>query len=109
MAEEEERIFPVIKSIDGFLSGRTERPTEKTDLAAAVNDGIGQHEEAGRLLKLLRSLTDGYKLPNDACRTFATMFELMETLEGDLHQHIHLENNILFPRGIQQESIVGRL
>ena len=84
MREEETLIFPVIRTLDGFLSGRAERPSGETALAAAIDSGIAQHEEAGRLLKVMRGLTDGYAPPADSCRTFDTLFELMPELLFEL-------------------------
>ena len=109
MPEEEELIFPAVKLIDAFLTGTGPRPTEKTNLEAAINNGIAQHEEAGRLLKSMRSLTAGYEKPADGCPTFYALFDAMEELESDLHNHIHLENNILFPRSVRQEAILNSL
>jgi regulator of cell morphogenesis and NO signaling len=52
----------------------------------------------------LRKATDGYTLLEDACPTFRSLYEELERMEEDLHQHIHLENNSLFPRAIEAES-----
>ncbi len=56
---------------------------------------ITEHEAAGDLLAELRKLTGDYLLPEDACTTFHRAYEMLKELESDLHQHIHLENNIL--------------
>lgn len=56
---------------------------------------ISEHEAAGDLLVKLREATEDYTLPEDACGTFARTYEMLEEIESDLHQHIHLENNIL--------------
>jgi regulator of cell morphogenesis and NO signaling len=60
-----------------------------------------EHESAGEALRLLRSFTNDYTVPEHACRTYRALFEGLQELEADLHVHIHLENNILFPR-VQQ-------
>jgi regulator of cell morphogenesis and NO signaling len=57
-----------------------------------------EHESAGEALRLLRSFTNNYTVPEHACRTYRALFEGLQELEADLHIHIHLENNILFPR-----------
>ena len=62
-----------------------------------------EHDSAGRTLEKLRAVTGGYVLPPDACPTFAAFYEGLEQMEADLHQHIHLENNILFPRSTEME------
>lgn len=54
-----------------------------------------EHDEAGSALKELRRISNDYKAPDDACLTFAKLYEALEQLEDDLHRHVHLENNIL--------------
>ena len=63
-----------------------------------------EHESAGEVLVQIRKVTGDYALPDDACPTFRALYEELERMEEDLHQHIHLENNILFPRAIAAES-----
>jgi regulator of cell morphogenesis and NO signaling len=63
-----------------------------------------EHDDAGRALEQIRTITGGYTPPGDACQTFRTLYDELRHLEQDLHQHIHLENNILFPRAIEAES-----
>ena len=80
-----------------------ERPSRRP--ASGRRNPIGQmeheHESAGQALAKLREVTCDYALPADACPTFTAMFEELQHMEADLHQHIHLENNILFPRTIE--------
>ena len=65
-----------------------------------------EHQEVGDALRLIRELTRGYAAPDDGCTTYAiTMAELLQ-FERDLHRHVHLENNVLFPAAMQIE---GRL
>ena len=52
----------------------------------------------------MRKLTGGYQLPEGACPTFAALYDGLAAMEADLHEHIHLENNILFPNSIEQEK-----
>jgi regulator of cell morphogenesis and NO signaling len=59
-----------------------------------------EHEAAGAALAQMRALTGGYAPPADACPTFMALYDALRELEDDLHEHIHLENNILFPRSI---------
>jgi regulator of cell morphogenesis and NO signaling len=66
-----------------------------------------EHDRAGELLKKIRKLRSGYATPADACVTYKTLYAALEELEKDLHQHIHLENNILFPKAIEMEPTVG--
>ncbi len=59
-----------------------------------------EHDDAGENLAGLRKVTDNYTLPPDACPTFRALYDELQQMEADLHEHIHLENNILFPRAI---------
>jgi regulator of cell morphogenesis and NO signaling len=61
------------------------------------------HEDAGVILARMRDLSSGYALPENACPTFHALYRALEEFERDLHQHVHLENNILFPRAIEAE------
>ena len=61
------------------------------------------HWTAGDLLRQLRDITKGYTTPPDGCVSFQTLYQALAAFEADLHQHIHLENNILFPRAVEME------
>jgi regulator of cell morphogenesis and NO signaling len=70
---------------------------------------IAEHDGAGESLAAIRSLSLGFKPPADACLSFRGLYQGLEEFERDLHRHIHLENNILFPRalalaGLSQEA-----
>lgn len=93
------------------LRGELERhmQEEERDLFPGIADhGVGEetrleslehdHSEAGAALERVRRLTDDYRLPAEACATWAGLWLGLEELERTMHEHIHLENNILFPR-----------
>ena len=63
-----------------------------------------EHETAGDILKTMSSVTNDYRVPDDACNSFRWLYVKLKELENDLHQHIHLENNILFPKALQLEK-----
>jgi regulator of cell morphogenesis and NO signaling len=63
-----------------------------------------EHDNAGQILRQLRAMTSDYTLPVDACVSYQTLYRALENLEKDLHQHIHLENNILFPKAVDLEK-----
>lgn len=67
-----------------------------------------EHDTAGEILRELRMLTSDYKVPADACISYRTLYQALEDFEKDLHQHIHLENNILFPKALELESTLKR-
>lgn len=90
LAEEEDPIFPtILRVVAGERGGAA---------IAAISQLENEHEAAGELLAQMRSLTSNYQLPADACNTFRMLYETIQEMEVDLHEHISLENNILFPR-----------
>ncbi len=103
--KEEQILFPMMMAMDAFMQGNGERPVSH---CGTVQNPIRQmeheHESAGQALARMRVVTDNYQLPADACMTFATLYEALEAMEKDLHEHIHLENNILFPSAVELEA-----
>ncbi|WP_313127835.1 iron-sulfur cluster repair di-iron protein [Anaerocolumna sp.] len=85
LLKEETLVFPIVGEAEENLK-------EIKDLTHEI---ITEHEAAGEILRELRSITKDYQLPADACETFAKTYKNLEEMEQDLHQHIHLENNIL--------------
>ena len=105
LLKEEQILFPAIIGIDGFLSWRNDRPVVPCgSVAHPIRQLEHEHDGAGATLVHLRNITHNYQLPEDACETFKALFEGLGALEADLHEHIHLENNILFPGTIAQEE-----
>jgi regulator of cell morphogenesis and NO signaling len=66
-----------------------------------------EHEVAGRAVAEMRQLTRDYAIPAEACNAYSELFARLVELESDLHRHIHLENNILFPRAAKLETTAG--
>lgn len=85
LLKEETMLFPA-------LENTKDNKQEVTTLTEII---VNEHEAAGELLRSLRHITKDYLLPVDACETFAKAYSILEEIEEDLHQHIHLENNIL--------------
>jgi regulator of cell morphogenesis and NO signaling len=65
---------------------------------------VSEHDAAAEQLREIRRLSSDFTPPADACVTYRTLYEALEGLEKDLHEHIHLENNILFPKAIEMEE-----
>ena len=90
MVSEEDRVFPSIRRL------------AEPESTGVDDDGIEQmmdeHDEAGAALEQLRELTDDHTPPEDACPKFQAALDGLRELEADMHQHVHKENNILFPR-----------
>ena len=63
-----------------------------------------EHQEAGTRLTKIRSLTNGYEAPAEGCTTYRVCFAELARFEADLHQHVHLENHVLFPRALALEQ-----
>lgn len=99
MHEEETAVFPAIERLEQAI-GSAERLSAE-DLAVLVAAREDEHTEAGDKLRELRALTSGFEPPEWACNTFRGLYHGLAELELDLHEHIHLENNVLFPRALE--------
>ncbi len=88
MMKEETILFPMIRQGQGSMA------------LGPISVMEAEHASAGGALERLRELTNGYQAPEDACNTWRALWHGLAALENDLHQHIHLENNILFPRAL---------
>ena len=106
LMKEEQILFPYIIRMEESKIEKS--PVVPSSCFGTVQNPIGmmemEHDNAGEALRELRSLTSNYKVPEDACTSFRALYTGLLELEGDLHQHIHLENNILHPRAIAMES-----
>jgi regulator of cell morphogenesis and NO signaling len=109
LAKEELVLFPYIANLERALANGDSRPH---GCFATVANPIAmmtqEHDAAGGLLSEIRQLSSVYTPPPDACPTFHAFYAGLKEFEQDLHQHIHLENNILFPRAIEMEASEGR-
>lgn len=107
MQKEERILFPIIRQLDALPAGQTEHPST-AETCGGVQNPIAQmeheHDDAGQALARMRELTDGFAIPDDACKTYTAMLESMATFEQDMHRHIHKENNVLFPRAAEREA-----
>ncbi|WP_158002552.1 iron-sulfur cluster repair di-iron protein [Methyloterricola oryzae] len=102
LRKEEEVLFPYVEGLEGHVAQGTELPTACFGSVAAPISVMGrEHEAVGDLLKQARSITRDYACPADACSSFSLLYQELEALESDLMRHIHLENNILFPRALR--------
>jgi regulator of cell morphogenesis and NO signaling len=105
MMKEEMMLFPYIERME-------EAAIEKAPVAPAPFGSVGnpvammmhEHDSAGNALRGLRQASNGYAAPPGACISFQTLYQALTAFEADLHRHIHLENNVLFPRAIEMEQ-----
>lgn len=93
-AKEEATSFPLLLTLD---DPQTEN---KEEIVEVIRELEEEHDHAGDILKQLREITDDFTPPVDACGTYRLVYKRLEMLEGDTFMHVHLENNILFPRYI---------
>ncbi len=104
LRKEEEVLFPYIVNAEAHRQGGSEKPSACFgSVGNPIRQMESEHESAGAVLVQIRKVTGDYTLPDDACPTFRALYEELERMEEDLHQHIHLENNILFPKAIAVE------
>lgn len=99
LQKEEEILFPRIKQIE-------ENNTNTSNTMPITNPIIvmeEEHNHAGLLLHQLNALTNNYTPPQDACNTYKVFYAKLHELESDLHKHIHLENNLLFPKALKMD------
>lgn len=96
LMKEEVILFPRIKS----LEKATDNETAKAEIQSPIKVMLAEHDMAGNLMSQIRELTGNYTPPADACTTFRLLFDELRKFEEDLHLHIHLENNLLFPKAI---------
>ena len=100
LQKEEKVLFPAIKA----LETNGERGQMPVGIKGPVQMMEAEHDSAGDELKTLRKLTRDYELPADACNSYTYLFQKIKEFEDDLFQHIHLENNILFPKALKLEK-----
>ena len=105
LMKEEQMLFPYISLMEeSALAGEPAPPAMFGTVANPVRMMMQEHDGAGDALRLLRDITNSYALPGDACISYRTLYHALQGFESDLHQHIHLENNILFPRAVAMEG-----
>lgn len=101
MQKEELILFPMIKALD---SGDESAVGHCGTIENPIRMMEQEHDSAGDALATLRELTGGFVPPDDACNTYRVMLDSLAKFEADLHQHIHKENNILFPKALAAET-----
>lgn len=105
MMKEEQILFPYIARLEeSSVAGEPAPPSCFGTVTNPVRMMMQEHDGAGDALRTLRSITGDYRLPDDACISYRTLYEALQGFEADLHQHIHLENNVLFPRAVAMEE-----
>jgi len=100
MVKEEQVLFPMIRALD---EGDAKASRAVGTVANPIRQMEAEHDDSGHALAIMHAATDGYTPPDWACNTYRAMLDGLTHLERDLHQHIHKENNVLFPKAIERE------
>lgn len=110
MQKEEIMLFPYIQQMEASARGGS--PLGKPHFGSVANPVrmmISEHETEGRRFDTIAEISGNYSLPGDACNTYRATLSGLKDFETDLHRHIHLENNILFPKAVEMESgLIGK-
>lgn len=105
LVKEESILFPYIKEL---VAASKANGSFRSSNFGAVQNPINmmelEHEMVGKNLEQIRTLSNNYALPEDACASYSLLYRMLDEFEDDLHTHIHLENNILFPKAIELEK-----
>ena len=104
MMKEEMVLFPyIVRMEEAVIQHEPVLPPPFGSVQNPVSMMEHEHDSAGNALRAMRQASNGYTTPADACVSYQTLYRALAEFEADLHQHIHLENNILFPRAIAME------
>lgn len=105
MMKEENILFPyVVEMEQAVQQGKSARKPMFGTIARPIQMMELEHESSGDALQRMREASSGYNAPENACFSYRTLYTALSEFEADMHQHIHLENNILFPRAIKMEE-----
>ena len=108
MFKEEQILFPCIVELEHAAVHKWGAPFAPFGkIQYPVGMMTKEHDIAGQLLREIRQATSDYLVPPEVCISYRTLYEALEAFEQDLRQHIHLENNILFPRAIELEGMIA--
>jgi regulator of cell morphogenesis and NO signaling len=105
MQKEEQILFPYIDALEQAASTHSsvEPPFFQT-IRNPIQAMMKEHDAAGELVRQIRQASSDYTVPADACTSYEALYQDLKEFEADLHMHVHLENNILFPRCVELET-----
>ena len=104
MWKEENILFPLIQQMERAPGAAASPGPCGKSVQGPVRVMMMEHDSAGNALSQMRRLTSDFSVPPDGCASYQALFDGFKVLEADLHEHIHLENNILFPKALRLEQ-----
>ncbi len=104
MMKEEKILFPYVKDIVEARENNTIVTSQFGSIQNPINMMEMEHESVGEVYEEIKKLNNNYTIPQDACSSYKILYKMLEEFENDLNLHIHLENNILFPKAIELEK-----
>jgi regulator of cell morphogenesis and NO signaling len=108
MMKEENVLFPYLVKMEVALRNGCSAPAGVFgSVEVPISRMLADHDDAGELAGRIRTLSADFCPPEDACPTYRALYQGLEEFERDLHRHVHLENNILFPRALEMERAGG--
>lgn len=104
MVKEEKVLFPYVKHIVATKEKGYEKFNSLDTVQEPIDIAVTEHELVGNNMDKIRKISNNYELPEDACASYSYLFKTLDEFENDLHIHVHLENNILFPKALALEK-----
>lgn len=105
LEKEERMLFPYIKALaEAEKQGKKPDPAYFNRVENPVAMMEAEHDEAGEAMAKIQKLSNNFTPPEDACATYRVLFQNLEGFQDDLHKHVHLENNVLFPKALELEK-----
>ncbi len=108
MKEEESVLFPHIRQLEKNRIEGGARPANMGLAMSAIRQMEAEHQVEGERFLKLSEITNNYSVPPDGCSTFEVTYKTLGEFEKDLHRHIHLENNVLFPKAVKLEKVIAQ-
>jgi regulator of cell morphogenesis and NO signaling len=107
MQKEEQILFPYIEEVERAANGQgTVEPPFFQTMRNPIHAMMEEHDAAAALVRQIRTASAAYTPPATACASYQALYRDLQEFEADLHQHVHLENNILFPRAVEMETSI---
>jgi regulator of cell morphogenesis and NO signaling len=104
MVKEETVLFPYVKHIVNTKGKGYVKFDSLENVQEPIDIAVTEHELVGGNMDKIRQLSNNYEVPEDGCASYSYLFKTLDEFETDLHIHVHLENNILFPKSLKLEK-----